>query len=344
MFPKRIADHIISSGTDDIEQRMAMVAESLVMERVLSDARRVAGTDSTVLVTGETGCGKGALVKYIHSCGARRNRNFITVDCGAIPDTLIESELFGSSKGAYTGSTRERPGLLEMADGGTLFLDEIGELSYGVQKKLLRVLEERTFSRLGDVQERRTNARIVAATNRDLEEESRNGLFRRDLFFRIRVIHFELPPLRARKEDIIPLAEHFARRKANQFGVEFNGFDGQVVQALSRFEWPGNVRELAHAMEHAVTFGAGKKISLADIPSHIAAARHLQELKIHPPVCLKTTLDETSRDYIEKLLHCYSGNVTKAARAAGLNRRQLHRLLNKHKLDADAFRNEGRIK
>ena len=237
------------------------------MKKVLAQAEQVAGTDSSVLLLGETGTGKELLAKAIHSMSLRKDRLLVTVNCASLPPTLIESELFGREKGAYTGAMTKMIGRFEIADGSTLFLDEIGELPFELQSKLLRVLEEGKFERLGSTKPLHVNVRIIAATNRDIEQEVKDGKFRRDLFYRLNVFPIVIPPLRERPEDIPLLVRAFVKEFQKKMGKEIESIPKKTMQALQSYSWPGNVRELRNVIEHAMILNKGKILDV-QVPKH----------------------------------------------------------------------------
>jgi DNA-binding NtrC family response regulator len=243
----------------------AIVGDSPALRAAMDLARRVAPTRSTVLITGETGTGKELIAGLIHGASPRAAAPFVKVNCAALPETLLESELFGHERGAFTGAERERIGRFEQASGGTLLLDEVGDMSPATQAKLLRVLQDQEFQRLGGTRTLRTDARIVAATNQDLEEKLRDGRFRDDLFFRLNVIRIELPPLRERPEDLIALAHHFLRRFADGLGRPLRGFSEPALERIRAHPWRGNVRELQNAIERAVLMAEGPRIACRDL-------------------------------------------------------------------------------
>ncbi|RMH17875.1 MAG: sigma-54-dependent Fis family transcriptional regulator, partial [Acidobacteria bacterium] len=253
-----------------------MVALSPAMRRMFRDMDRVAASDITVLVHGDSGTGKELVARGLHEASGRRDGPFVAVNCAAIPDTLEASEFFGHEKGAFTGANQRRVGRIEQADGGTLFLDEVGELSLGLQAKLLRVLQERRFQRVGGNVEIESDFRLIAATHRDLEEEVRAGRFREDLFFRIVVFELEVPPLRERGDDIQLLAQHFLAEADGQQGGQPPQLAPDALAALKAYPWPGNVRELQNAMEHARLVASDKVIRLADLPQRILAGREFR--------------------------------------------------------------------
>lgn len=242
--------------------RFGLVGESQAMQTAMSRLLQVAPTDLTVLITGETGTGKEVFASALHELSQRKRYPFISVNCGAIPETLLESELFGAEKGAYTGADERRKGFFEAADRGTIFLDEIGEMPMNTQVKLLRILESGEFSRLGSSTVQKVNVRVVAATNRDLLYEVKQGRFRQDLFFRLNSVNIHLPPLRQHAEDLPILAEHFAQRAADKAIVEFQGFDAAALQRLESYSWPGNIRELRNVVETMVTLERGAHVTV----------------------------------------------------------------------------------
>jgi len=255
------------------EVEECIIGESASLRAAMDLARRVAPTRSTVLVTGETGTGKELIAGLIHSASDRREGPLVKVNCAALPDTLLESELFGHERGAFTGADRQRTGRFEEATGGTLFLDEIGDTSPATQAKLLRVLQEQEFHRLGGTRILRTNARIVAATNQNLEQRISEGAFREDLFFRLNVIRIHLPPLRERPEDLIALVHHFFKRCAADLDRPLRGFDESALRRIRAHHWPGNVRELHNAVERAVLMAEGPRIGAEDLSLFEAGAR-----------------------------------------------------------------------
>ena len=243
-----------------------IISESSGMSLVLNIAGRVADSNASVLITGETGTGKELIAKSVHFSGSRHDQPFVAVNCAALPDNLLESELFGHEKGAYTGADRQRKGRFETADGGTLFIDEVGEIPLSLQVKLLRVLQEKTFERIGSNTPLKANARIVAATNRDLEAMVREGTFRQDLFYRLNVVSIRIPPLRDRREDIPPLAEVFVRRFASENNKRIAGISREAMDTLMKYSYPGNVRELENIIQQSVVLSRGETIMVNDLP------------------------------------------------------------------------------
>ncbi|MGE5809752.1 MAG: sigma-54-dependent transcriptional regulator [Nitrospirota bacterium] len=287
--------------------------------------RHAASSESNVLVTGESGTGKELVARAIHSNSVRARRKFVTVNCGAIPDGLIESELFGHVKGSFTSAIADKKGLVEDADKGTLFLDEIGELSTPLQVKLLRVLQEGEFTRIGDVQTRRVDVRVVAATNRDLKKAIADKLFREDLFYRLNVIPIELPPLRRRREDIPLLVSHFIKKhRAKAPEKNITGIDTEGMQTLIGYHFPGNVRELENSIEYAIAFTAGPVIGRNDLPNYILEGgnigRDAQKVPISP---LKEAKGEFEKSLIIAALIESGGNISEAARLLCVHRQNL---------------------
>ena len=300
-----------------------VVGVSDAMREVTELAARVAPFPSTVLLTGESGSGKEAVARAVHRASPRRERAFVAVNCGAIPENLLESELFGHEKGAFTGADRAREGLFEQADGGTLFLDELGELSLPLQVKLLRVLQERKIRRVGGSGERAVDVRVLAATARDLVDEVREGRFREDLFYRINVVQIHIPPLRSRPEDIPLLAEHFLRLHSARLGVETPGLPRELVPVLAGYGWPGNVRELENVIERALVLSGGP-IGADHLPPHVRTGRHPFELPdADGDLSVKRRLPALEKTLIARALERCRGNRTKAAELLDLSVRAL---------------------
>lgn len=302
-----------------------IMARSQAMRDVVDIARRVAKVDSSVLITGDSGVGKERMARFIHDQSARVSRPFVAVNCGALTETLLESELFGHAKGAFTGADKDRLGLFEAATGGTLFLDEIGEVSPGMQVKLLRALQEREVRRVGENRSRAIDVRVVAATNRNLTDELNAGHFRQDLYYRLRVIELRVPPLRERYEDILPLARFYLSKITRNQGCDITGFAPNAAAQLLRYEWPGNVRELQNAVEYAVAMCQGNQIDIADLPCELRA------LSLKPVVsgCIRP-LDEIERDYILGVLHAVGDNKARAAEELNIGLATLYRKLKEY--------------
>ncbi len=295
---------------------------------VLKLAEQVAPTDSTVLIQGESGTGKEVVAKYIHMLSAREDGPFLSLNCGALPETLLESELFGHVKGSFTGAVRDKQGLFAAARGGTFFLDEVGEMPASLQVKLLRVLQEREIIPVGATAALPVDVRIVAATNRNLEEEVRRGTFRADLFYRLNVIALELPPLRERRDDLLLFIEAFLQRTATEEGKGLKALSAEALDAVMVYDWPGNVRELENALEHAVVLSRHDVIDTLTLPERITRRRK------DPLVAEKTytnpTLEIIERAYIMYVLQAEGGNKTRAAEALGIDPSTLYRKLSRY--------------
>jgi DNA-binding NtrC family response regulator len=293
----------------------SMIGQSRPMQEVFNLIQDVAPMNSTVLITGETGTGKGLAAKAIHSNSPRSEGPFVIVNCGAIPDHLMESELFGHQKGAFTDAIETKKGRLELAHGGTLFLDEIGEIGMRMQIDLLRVLEDRVFYRVGGTQPIEADFRVIAATNRDLEKAIEEGIFRKDLFYRLNVISFQMPPLRERKEDIPLLAEHFLLRYTHETNKSIDKISRQATDELMLYEWPGNVRELENAIERAVVVGKERKIMAEDLPIFNPEA---------PTPVLVKSIKEVEKVHIAQILEENNWNIARTAKILGINRSTLY--------------------
>jgi len=308
-----------------------IIGKSEPIGKLLEQVAQAAQVDSFVYISGESGTGKELVAKSLHLASSRKHGPFVAVNCAAIPETLLESELFGYEKGAFTGAAQARRGLLAQADGGTFFLDEISEMPLTMQAKLLRVLSELVFYPLGSNRMVKVDARIIAASNKNLEEEVKQGRFREDLFYRIHVIHITVPPLRERKEDVPLLAKHFLRKYAEKTKKEIIGFSQGAFQKLILYNWPGNVRELENSVESAVAM-TDKKIISEDLV--------LQGKASNPsgPMAFKDAKTEFERQYLIHLMEITEGNISQAAKLAGKYRADLYELLKKHDLDPEGFR------
>jgi two-component system response regulator AtoC len=302
-----------------------LVGTSPSLEKILKQARAVAQTSATVLVTGENGTGKEILARAIHEESPRAAGPFVAVSCAALPESLIESELFGHEKGSFTGATASRKGRFELADGGTLFLDEIGELTLAVQVKLLRVLQERAFERVGATKTMTVDIRLIAASNRNLEQEVEAGRFRRDLFYRLNVVPLILPPLRSRPEDIPLLAAHFAAKAAEKHGRQLAELEPALIEALLEYEWPGNVRELENVIERLVVLSVSPRLGVEFLPENML--RSLPDAAIHDEATLEGAIAALKRRLIASALQSEGGNKVAAARRLGISRSYLHRLI-----------------
>lgn len=308
---------------------MEIVARSEVMREVLRLAERVAATDSTVLITGESGTGKDTLAAWIHAHSNRSARELVKIDCAALPAELIEAELFGYERGAFTGATEGRPGRFEAANKGTLLLDEIAHLTVEAQAKLLRVIETREFERLGGRKAIKVNARLIALTNVDLRDAMRRNAFREDLYYRLDVVNLHLPTLSQRRDDIEPLAADFLERSAAKHGRTVKRIAPDVMELLLGYPWPGNIRELANTIERAVVISSGDELTAADLsPAWLAAARAAQGLNRRP------TLAAMTEAYVREILTECRGNKSEAARILGISRKNLYERLERSDLNS----------
>jgi two-component system, NtrC family, response regulator HydG len=307
----------------EVEEPFGIVAKSGAMRKLVDLARRVAKVDSSVLIGGESGSGKERIARLVHEESTRAAGPFIAVNCAAITESLLEGELFGHARGAFTGATHDRPGLFEAANGGTLFLDEIGEVSPGMQVKLLRALQEREIRRVGENRIRSVDVRIVAATNRDLAKGVASGSFRQDLYYRLKVVELDLPPLRERKEDILPLARVLLAASALRMKRKPSSLDAATADQLLRYPWPGNVRELENAMERAVALGRSGHVALADLPEEVRRAAP-DVLVMEGPV---RPLEEIEKEYILAALERNEGNQTHTAEQLKIGSATLYRKL-----------------
>ena len=308
-----------------------IVGKSPAMQEIFEVVQQVAPTRATVLITGESGTGKELIAKALHQLSPRAKQPFVTVHCAALAPTLLESELFGHERGAFTGAHERRIGRFEQAQGGTLFLDEIGEIDATIQVKLLRFLGERTFERVGANKTLSADVRLVAATNRNLEEMVKTGKFREDLFFRLRVVEIELPPLRERPGDIPLLAQNFLREFAQENAKAVTDFTADALAALMQFSWPGNVRELRTAIEHAVVLSRGERITLRDLPPSVRGGSPSAEIRITEGKGL--SVKDAEKQLILRALKETDGNRTRAAEKTGMSRRTFHRKLHEYHLE-----------
>jgi len=312
----------------DVEEPLGIVAQSPTMQQLVDLARRVAKVDSTVLITGESGSGKERVARLVHEESTRAAGPFIAVNCGAITETLLESELFGHARGAFTGATSDRPGLFEAANSGTLLLDEVGEVSPGMQVKLLRTLQEREIRRVGENKSRRVDVRVVAATNRELAHGVAGGTFRQDLYYRLKVVELHVPPLRERRDDVLPLARVLLADAALRMKRKISSLAPAAADQLLRHDWPGNVRELENAMERAVALARGSRVEIEDLPEEIRQA-------FARPVASKGSvrpLDEVEKDYILAALKLNDGNQTHTAEQLRIGSATLYRKLKRYGL------------
>jgi two-component system response regulator GlrR len=312
----------------------SIIATSQKMQRILSQVAQIAPTDSTVCLLGESGTGKELIAKAIHSNSTRAQTPFVAINCGAIPEGLLENELFGHAKGAFTGADQPKKGLLQQAEGGTLFMDEIADLPMSLQVKLLRVLQENEFYPVGGVRPIKANIRYLVATNQDLWSATNEGRFREDLFYRVHVIPIHLPPLRERPEDIPLLARHFLQHFNRKMNREIEGFAPEVMQALMLYRWPGNVRELANAVERAVALTPSGDIT----PQSLLLGNEETPRFSSRQQSLNEAREEFDRAYLTQLLSATRGNVSRAAAMAGRYRAEFYKLLRKYALDPAVFK------
>ncbi|MBI4712935.1 MAG: sigma-54-dependent Fis family transcriptional regulator [Planctomycetes bacterium] len=316
-----------------------LVGVSPAMQKVYQLIEKIADKDSAVLIEGETGTGKELVAREIHLRSPRNGNRFIALSCVTLPETLLESELFGYEAGAFTDAKKRKQGLIEAADHGTLFLDEIIEIPLPVQAKLLRVLETGEFTRIGSTEALHSNFRLISATNKDVKELVAKGLFREDLFYRVNVIGIRVPPLRERMEDIIVLANHFLQQLSQG---KIKDISMEAMLLLTRYRWPGNVRELEHIIERAVSLDTDGVITPADLPDEVRPKTQVERITTESVISPSETLDEArdkaEKAYLETLLKSTSGNISAASEIAGLSRAQFHLKLRKYKIDPDDYR------
>ncbi|MEW5967152.1 MAG: sigma 54-interacting transcriptional regulator [Pseudomonadota bacterium] len=327
------ATRLAGSGADtgDAGWRSEIVTASPAMETLLAEAKLAAQSEAALLIQGESGTGKEVLARAIHRASPRRGKPFVAINCGAIPAELLESELFGHVKGAFTGATRDHPGLFQSADGGTVFLDEIGDMPLPLQVKLLRVLQEGEVRAVGATETRAVDVRILSATHCDLDEAVASGSFREDLYYRLNVVNLRLPPLRERREDIPLLAQHFLAALTEKYRRRIRGFAPDALDMLTAADWPGNIRQLANALEQCVAL-----CTTTTIPaSLVARALRDKPAEIQPLAEARAAFE---RDYLVNLLKLTRGHVSEVARLAGRNRTEVYRLLQRHGLTPALFK------
>lgn len=331
----RVGTSALHADTDDadVEWRQSIITRSPQMENLLGQAKLMAISDASVFIQGESGTGKELLARAIHHASPRRNQPFIAINCGAIPEALLESELFGHSKGAFTGALRDHKGLFQTADGGTLFLDEIGDMPLPLQVKLLRALQERAIRPVGSNSSISIDVRIISATHRNLAEEMKSGRFREDLYYRINVVGLDIPSLAARREDISLLANNFLNELATKYRKKLNGFAPEAMELLISAPWPGNVRQLQNIVEQTVVLCTTPLIPVTLVQ------KALQE-DIGGIVPFEIARKNFERDYLVKLLKATNGGVTQAARLAQRNRTEFYKLLQRHQLTPALFKND----
>lgn len=318
---------------------------SPLMQKVYEQVRSVAPTKATVLLIGETGIGKSFLARLIHQHSNRREAQFISVHCGAIPDTLLESELFGHEKGSFTGAHRKKLGKFEIAKGGTIFLDEIATLTPAAQIKLLQILQEKTFSRVGGEEVIKADTRIITATNADLKGMSNGGQFRKDLYYRLNVFPIELPPLRQRPEDISVLVKHFLQQLNREHGKQIDGVHPRVLSALKHYHWPGNIRELENLMERAYILEGTTNLTPEGFPEDLFGGEAMSAvLSVDSQTTLaearKAAVEDCERQYLKDLFIRNRGRVNKSAEEAGITTRQLNKLMHKYEIRKEEYKNK----
>jgi len=310
-----------------------IICKSDAYEKVLQLVNQVAPTDTTVLITGESGTGKEVFARSIHEASPRAEKPFVAINCASIPENLLESELFGYEKGAFTGANKTTLGKIETAQGGTLFLDEIGDMPMSFQVKLLRVLQEREVRPVGSTQSVKINVRIISATHKNLQQAIIDKTFREDLYYRLNVVELELPPLSERREDIPLLAQYFLSKSTEQTDINISGFSQEAMETLISAAWPGNIRQLQNVVEQTVA------LSTEPIISEMLVKNALRDKTTILPSFVQAR-DKFERDYLAKLLRITAGNVSQAAKIAQRNRTEFYKLLNRHHLTAEAFRED----
>jgi len=323
--------------------RTQIIGNSLAIQKVMEKVKRIAHLDTTILVTGETGVGKDLLADLIHRNSKRKAKKFVTVNCGGLPENLLESMLFGHKKGSFTDAIRDKVGYFQEADGGTLFLDEITETNKTFQVKLLRVLEKGVVRPVGGDMDIEVNVRIITSTNKDIEKEVKEGNFRQDLYYRLNVIHLHIPPLRERREDIPLLTNAFVREFKEKYDKPNLEISDTVMSVLISQEWEGNIRELKNAIEHAVAMATHNKMVLEDLPSNIYMKHEAVENNSNYLLNLSFSeaKDTFEKKYVEKILKKCNGDVTKASELSGIKRPNLYEKFNKHNIDVNKYRNNS---
>ena len=318
---KQLQEEIIKSKPFE-----SIIGKSAEMQKIFQMIQKVASTKASVLITGESGVGKELVAHAIHNLSPRRDNPLVIVNCSALSESLLESELFGHEKGAFTGAMARKRGRFELANGGTIFLDEIGEINQSIQVKILRVLQDKRFERVGGEETLEVDVRVIAATNRDLEEEIKKGNFREDLFYRLNVVHIHVPPLRDRKDDIPLLINEFMQEFAKENGKDIKNIDNHARAALYKYSWPGNIRQLKNCMESAVVMCSSDTITLNDLPPTIKSASSANSMQIPFGV----TLEEAEKIIIQQTLAQNQGNKSKTAEVLGIGRKTLHRKLDEY--------------
>jgi two-component system response regulator HydG len=330
---ERLTARTEAHDADAARSHGALVGESEPVQRLLSQVRRAAATDATVLVRGESGTGKELVARMLHQHSPRKDGPFVVVHCAALAETLLESELFGHERGAFTGAVKRKLGRFELADGGTLFLDEIGEIPASVQTKLLRVLQEKEIQRVGGEETLKVDVRVVSATHRDLQAEVKAGRFREDLYYRLHIVPLTLPPLRERPEDIPLLARHFVAKHGPRVNKRVRGLEDSTLRALARHAWPGNVRELENVMEQALVFAEGELLTEADLPPHLTGGGPRMDVGLpvpHGDRPLPEILEDLERQLIARAYEKAGGVKTETARLLGIKTSALYYKLEKY--------------
>ncbi|MEA3465704.1 MAG: sigma-54 dependent transcriptional regulator [Thermodesulfobacteriota bacterium] len=319
-----------------------IIGASSGLKSVLETVKKVAIRDTSVLITGESGTGKELIAQAIHHNSPRRDQRFMAINCGALPESVLESELFGYKKGAFTGANSDRKGLLESTDGGTLFLDEIGNLPLTVQKTLLRFFQEQEFMRIGDTKPIKVDVRIISATNADLTQEMTDGKYREDLYYRLNVVNIHLPPLRQRRTDLPLLTAHFIHQQNKKFATSVQGFTPEATQMLCAFDWPGNIRQLENVIEACMTMESSDQISVSVLSQFISVD---PSITTDSSVTISSNTEDYAQalgdfetSYLLNLLNSSDGNVEEAARRAGMNMATIYRKLKKHQINKDDYR------
>lgn len=317
-----------------------IIGKSSKMKELVKMIKQVSKTDSNILITGESGTGKELVAKAIHFSGKRKNNPFVPINCASLPETLLESELFGYVKGAFTGAYNNKNGLFKVADSGTIFLDEIGDMPLSLQAKILRVIESGEFTPLGSTVVLKTDVRIISATNINLRDRIVENRFREDLYYRLNVVNINIPPLRERREDVLLIAQHFLEKYSIKMNKKIKGFSEGVKEIFLRYDWPGNVRELENAVESSCALTTDEIIDVKNLPSHlfgnIMRSNRNEFIPINRP--LKETIDYYEREYLVQLLKFCNGNVTKAAQIAQIARQNLHSKLKIYNINVKDFR------
>jgi len=313
-----------------------IIGTSEKLRAVLDKVEKLAVRDTSILITGESGTGKELIAQAVHYNSPRKEGRFVAINCGALPESVLESELFGYKKGAFTGATEDKEGLLKAADGGTLFLDEVGNLPMNVQKTLLRFLQEQEFRRIGDTYTTKVDVRLLSATNADLRDAVKAGTFREDLYYRLNVVNIHLPPLRERKPDIALLADHFIREQNERFGTRVKGLSPEALEVASDFSWPGNIRQLRNAIEGALAMESGEYITLPTLAQFIEIDE-TQPRERGSDEDYSSALSQFETSYLKELLRKAQGNVEEAARLAGMNMATIYRKLKKYNIRKEDY-------